>query len=246
MNERSLIDKILNGIVVYETVRIYDGKPFAIREHYKRLINSLSYLGREDEVSLDDFEKEIERNISFDRVKVYAIVSDKVELYSVGENILTKRVESVKIDISNVRHADPSSIPPNFKSLSRADVFLARQNKGDNYDVILLGQKGQVCEGSFSNVFLVKDGKLITPSLESGILEGITRTFVIDMLKENGYTVEEKIVEVKELFYADEIFLTHTSMGIVPVNYLGKFSLKTELSEKLSMMFEEYLHAKIG
>jgi branched-chain amino acid aminotransferase len=66
------------------------------------------------------------------------------------------------------------------------------------------------------------------------------------MLKESGYTVEEKIVEVKELFYADEIFLTHTSMGIVPVNYLGKFSLKTEISEKLSRMFEEYLHAKIG
>lgn len=246
MTKKSLIGDILNGIVVYETLRVYDGKPFAVEEHYKRLINSLSYVGRENDISFTVFLKEIEKHLSFDRVKIYCIINKDVSIYSKGENIENSNVDdNIKIDISNIRHADPLAIPPNFKSLARADLFLARINKKDNYDVILLGDKGQVCEGSFSNVFLISGDKIITPSVESGILEGITRKYVIDMLHELGYDVEERFVDLKELFFADEIFLTHTSRGIVPVNNIGKFSYSTELSKNLSKSFEEYLNEKI-
>ena len=133
------------------------------------------------------------------------------------------------------------SMPPDLKSLGRPDIYLARLTKGDTYDVIMLGTKGQVCEGTFSNVFLIFKNKIVTPSLDSGILDGITRMHVLNFLREKGFNVEERIVEPYELFYADELFLTHTSRGIVPVDEIGKRKLETELGKELSTGFEEYI-----
>jgi branched-chain amino acid aminotransferase len=241
-----MINSITKGIVVYETIRFYNKIPFAIEEHYKRFLNSLSYISKE-KVSFKEFEKHVIKYNNFDRVKIFGVVDGSLKLFSIGENFLIEPLSSINIDISNVRHADPMSIPPNLKSIGRPDLYIARLNKGDFYDAILLGNKGQVCEGSFSNVFIIRAGKIITPSIDSGILEGITRKYVIEMLNEYGYEVEERMIEVKELFYADEIFLTHTSRGIVPVDSLGKkFFFSKELSSKLSKEFERYIHAKIG
>ncbi|MBO8139344.1 MAG: aminotransferase class IV [Thermosipho sp. (in: Bacteria)] len=240
-----MINRITRGIVVYETIRFYNKIPFAIEEHYKRFLNSLSYVSKE-KVSFKEFEKHVVKYNTYDRVKIFGVVDGSLKLFSLGENFLNEPLISVDIDISHVRHADPLSVPPNLKSIGRPDLYIARLNKGSYYDVILLGDKGHVCEGSFSNVFIIKNGKIITPSLESGILEGITRKYVIEMLREYGYEVDERIVEVKELFYADEIFLTHTSRGIVPVDSLGKkFFFSKEISSKLSKEFERYIHAKI-
>ncbi|ABR30537.1 aminotransferase IV [Thermosipho melanesiensis] len=244
MIERSLINDILNGIVVYETLRVYNGRPFALDEHFKRFSKSLSYVG--EKVSYKEFLDEIERHLDFDRIKIYGIVNNGVKLYSIGENIEKSSTFSVRVDISDIRHADPFSIPPSFKALGRADLFLARKNKGENYDVILLNEKGFVCEGSFSNVFFIKNNVIYTPSLETGVLDGITRKNVIEMLKNMGYKVEEKMVELKELFYADEIFLTHTSRGIVSVEFLGKYRLETRISKLLSKKFEEFVNEKIS
>jgi len=93
-------------------------------------------------------------------------------------------------------------------------------------------------------VFLVKNNKIVTPSLDSGILDGITRMYVIKFLKEKGHNVEERYVEPFEIFYADEVFLTHTSRGIVPVHQIGTLkTLSTNFSENLAKEFEEYVNA---
>ncbi|SHH45961.1 aminotransferase class IV [Thermosipho atlanticus] len=243
--QEDLLDSITRGIVVYETIRFYDGIPFALEEHYKRFLNSLSYI-TENKVSFKEFERYVMKYSSYDRVKVFGIIDGSLKLFALGENFLNNPINEVNIDVSEIRHADPSSIPPNLKSVGRPDLYIARLKKGKYYDVILLGSRGQVCEGSFSNVFFIKDGKVITPSVESGILEGITRKNVIEMLNEFGYEVEERIVELKELFYADEIFLTHTSRGVVPVDSMGKrIFYSKEISLEISRNFEEYINEKI-
>ncbi|MBO8161498.1 MAG: aminotransferase class IV [Thermosipho sp. (in: Bacteria)] len=240
-----LLNSITKGIVIYETIRFYNKKPFALEEHFERFLNSLSYI-TEEKVSFKKFEEEVYKYNSYDRVKVFGIVDGSLKIFAIGENFLTEKLDEVHIDISEVRHADPISIPPNLKSLGRPDLYLARLKKGSFYEVILLGSKGQVCEGSFSNVFFIKNNEIITPSLDSGILDGITRRYVIRMLKDLEYNVVERQVELKELFYADEIFLTHTSRGIVPVDSLGKkIFLKKELSKKLSKQFVRYINEKI-
>jgi len=89
------------------------------------------------------------------------------------------------------------------------------------YDFIMLNREGYVAEGTFSNVFLVKKGVLFTPSMETGILSGITREVVIEISQNCKIKCEQMLVQEKELFEADELFLTHTSGGIVPIRALG-------------------------
>ncbi|QAV32796.1 aminotransferase IV [Fervidobacterium changbaicum] len=235
-----IIDALTKGIAVYETLRTYNGKPFAIEEHYRRLCKSLGYL-KINPPTYEEFEKLIYDNLS-ERIRVVYVYDGRLLSYVFQESTENFTVDYVKIDFTNVRRAGPSSIPPDLKSLGRPDIYLARLTKGDNYDVLLLGSKGQLCEGTFSNVFLLKGGRFVTPSLDSGILDGITRMYVIRFLKEKGYTVEERFVEPCEVFYADEVFLTHTSRGIVPVHQVGTLkTISTSLSEKLAKEFEEYI-----
>lgn len=245
-----LLKALTHGIAVYETIRTYNRKPFAVLEHYKRLKKSLSYL-KIDPPEFSEFEELILNSISDNssstafvdqRIRIIYAYDGRLVNYVSLENIDETEVEYVKIDITHVRRADPSSIPPDLKSLGRPDIYLARLTKGDNYDVIMLGSKGQVCEGTFSNLFLIKDGRIVTPSIESGILDGITRMYAIKFFKEIGWQVEERFVELKELYESDEVFLTHTSRGIVPINRIGKIEKKsTDLSRKFSARFEEYV-----
>lgn len=241
MNE--LLKVITKGIAVYETLRVYNGKPFAVKEHYQRLCKSLSFL----KIEVPNF-SEFEASVldcaahGTQRIRIVYAYDGRLVSYVSMENTEEMDVDYVKVDITNVRRADPSSIPPDLKSLGRPDIYLARLTKFDNYDVIMLGNKGQVCEGTFSNVFLIKDGKIVTPSIDSGILDGITRMYTIKFLRESGWEVEERFVELKELYESDEIFLTHTSKGIVPVNQIGSIQKSsTTLSKEFSVKFEEYI-----
>lgn len=94
--------------------------------------------------------------------------------------------------------------------------------KKAGYDeALFLDFDGNVAEGSGENIFMVKDGVLITPALGS-ILPGITRDSVINVAKDLGYKVVEKKIKLKELYGADEVFLTGTAAEIVPVKQVDK------------------------
>lgn len=84
-------------------------------------------------------------------------------------------------------------------------------------DAILLNSRGKVCEASSSNVFIVRDGVLITPSVDQDILEGVTRASVLELAKMMNIPVVERPLDKSELFIADEIFLTGTAIKIIPV-----------------------------
>ncbi len=246
----------LYGGSVYETLRSYDGKIFAGKYHYERLANSSRYLGCKISISYEELRKILEeavRKIGQDisvrilllpkgKISAFDYSPDDSELIIYANPLTTRTIDKVVVKVSKVRKIDPMATPADFKSTGRTDILLAKTCKGDAYDVIMLGSKGQVCEGTFTNVFIVKDSKVITPDLESGILPGITRKNVIQMCRELGIGIEERTVELSELYSADEIFLTHTSRGIVPVNVLDEWRVyKTDLGNQLSKMFEDYI-----
>ena len=96
----------------------------------------------------------------------------------------------------------------------------------DGYEeAILLDQTGYVAEGSGENIFLVRDGKIYTPGLESDILLGITRKSVIEMATDLGYPVIEKLLSVNELLTADEAFFTGTYAEIAPIKEVSHFPI---------------------
>ena len=97
-------------------------------------------------------------------------------------------------------------------------VFAKRDAAKNGFDeAIMLNSEGKVSEGTGENIFVVKKGKIYTPPLGASILDGITRNTIIDLARETGYDLQERDVARSELYTSDEIFLTGTAAGVVPV-----------------------------
>lgn len=134
------------------------------------------------------------------------------------------QTESVHCVTSGWKRVDETMIPPRFKIsglyvnniLAKTDAVLAGFD-----EALLLNQDGSVAEGTGENLFLVKNGGLITPSLHSGILGGITRDTLIELAKnEFGISTEERPIGRSELYLADELFLSGTAAHVTPVSHV--------------------------
>ena len=99
-------------------------------------------------------------------------------------------------------------------------------------EALLLNSRGKVSEASGMNLFIVRDGQLITPGVDQDILEGITRASVIELAKAMDISVVERPVDKTELFIADEVFLTGTAAKITPIRKIES----TELNSSRPMM----------
>ena len=95
-------------------------------------------------------------------------------------------------------------------------------------EALLLNSRGKVSEASGMNLFIVRDGELITPGVDQDILEGITRASVIELAKFIGINVIERAIDKTELFIADEVFLTGTAAKITPIKQIESTKLVSE------------------
>ncbi|MBF2021871.1 MAG: branched-chain amino acid transaminase [Hydrococcus sp. C42_A2020_068] len=111
-------------------------------------------------------------------------------------------------------------------------------------EAILMNSQGKVCEATGMNIFIVRNGQLITPGYDQDILEGITRDSILTIAKDMGIPVVERPVDKSELFIADEVFLSGTAAKITPVKRIESFELPQErpitdkLKEKLTAIVE--------
>ena len=111
-------------------------------------------------------------------------------------------------------------------------------------EAILMNSQGKVCEATGMNIFVVRNGQLITPGFEQDILEGITRDTIVTIAKDLGINVIERPVDKTELFIADEVFLCGTAAKIAPVKQIENYQLPTSkpitenLQEKLKAITE--------
>jgi branched-chain amino acid aminotransferase len=131
------------------------------------------------------------------------------------------KAEGAHCTVSSWRRPDDNVVPPRGKitgsyinsAFAKSDAELAGFD-----EAILLNRDGRVSEGSGENIFLIRRGIAVTPSLDQSVLEGITRRSLITLLRDEfGLTIEERPVERGELFLADEIFLTGTAAQITAV-----------------------------
>lgn len=129
-------------------------------------------------------------------------------------------VGGARVAVSSWRRLDDNSIPPRNKitggyvnsALAKTEAHL---NGFD--DAIVLGADGHVSEGSAANVFLVRDGRLVTPPITDNILEGITRATITELGRSLGIETTERSIDRSELYVADEVFLCGTGVGLMPV-----------------------------
>lgn len=160
-----------------------------------------------------------------------------------GEDALEK---GVKVGVSSWRQRAVNAMPPQIKAAGNyINSSFARMeaNRHGYAEAILLNEAGKVAEGTGENLFIVKDGVVITPPVSDGILAGITRDSVITILREMGIEVREQSIVRTELYTADEFFMTGTAAELVPVSscdniQIGKGGMG-DLTRKIQALFFE-------
>lgn len=134
----------------------------------------------------------------------------------------------IRAKISSWRRIGSTTIPATAKAGGQyLNSILAKieTHKAGYQEAILLNEQGFVADGSGENIFLVRDGALITPPLQASILEGITRASIITLARDEGIPVVEREVARGELYTADEVFITGTAAEVCPVNEVDEHPL---------------------
>ena len=226
------------GDAVYETLRTYGGRPFALPRHLRRLRASAARLGfglpegDADLASTLDTLLERSGNVeSFIRLIVTRGVGDISYHFErvKGPTVVmavkpfegfpaSHYADGIALTLVSVRRNHRQALDPAIKSNNLLNNVLAvreAQAKGA-VEAILLNQDGHVAEGASTNVFLVKNGVAATPPLEAGILQGITREVVLELARETGAPVREDTVSPEALRQADEIFVTSSTREVMP------------------------------
>ncbi len=232
----SVMDRgFMYGEGVYESLRTYNGSLFAPQKHFNRFKRSSQILGIPFKMDFEEFKSILTEGIEGIKedctIRVVLTNGDGkrpvllayiMELLAPPSDLYTYGVD---VGISRLRKIDESALPPLLKTISHANLMIAREGKENFYEVLMLNSAGFVAEGLMSNIFLVENNTLVTPSIDTGILDGITREVVIDLAKSLEIRVDERLVNVDELFNCSECFLTRTSAGIVPVRKIENRSV---------------------
>jgi D-alanine transaminase len=219
---------------IYEVIRTYRGRPFEMEAHLNRFDRSASALELQQPYPHDRWRQVIEEGIrraAYPEAKIYlqltrgasprdhAYAADLVpttvmtvrEFHPLNPIVRTSGVEAMTAEDIRWGRCD-------IKSVNLLANVLARQQgkRAGAFETILL-RNGMVTEGAVSNVILVRDGSLITAPEGPSILSGVTRAVVLQLARDHGITVQERPPSRTDLFEADEVFLTSTTVEVLGV-----------------------------
>ncbi len=157
--------------------------------------------------------------------------------------------EGIRAKVSSWRRISPAGLIPHAKASGQyLNSILAKTDAAQSgyEEAILLDEDGLVCEGSGENVFIVRDGELVTPGHTNSILDGISRKSVIQIAADLGYPVVERDVARAELYIAEEAFLCGTAAEMVPVREIDGHELRApgEITAAIQARFEDALHGR--
>jgi branched-chain amino acid aminotransferase len=229
----------LYGDGVFETMRTYHGKVFLLIDHLARLERSASTLRLSLPVSRERLADLVRETLTRNRLQeAYLRVTVSRGPGEIGLDpalckaptlvIIAKPfhpypdsfyTHGVSVMIAKTRRNSPEAIPSHVKSLNYLNNLLAKMeaNTAGAHEALLLNHHGEVTEGTTSNVFTVREGRLRTPALDCGILAGLTRGIILMVARDLGIETEETRLTVKDLYKADECFLTNTTQEVLPV-----------------------------
>ncbi|MBA2522689.1 MAG: branched-chain amino acid transaminase [Solirubrobacterales bacterium] len=155
----------------------------------------------------------------------------------------------IRAKVSSWRRISPDGLIPHAKASGQYlnSILAKTESANAGYDeAILLDDRGMVCEGSGENIFVVREGQIVTPPHSASILDGISRRSVIQIARDLGYTVVERDIGRSELYLAEEVFLTGTAAELVPVREIDDHPLPCpgEITKVVQAKFEDALHGR--
>ncbi|MDQ3723888.1 MAG: branched-chain amino acid transaminase [Actinomycetota bacterium] len=159
--------------------------------------------------------------------------------------------KGIRAKVSSWRRLSPESLIPSAKASGQyLNSVLAKIEslKAGYEEAILLDDHGRVCEGTGENIFVVWEGRIVTPPAASSILDGITRKSAIQIARDLGIEVIERDIARAELYLADEVFMTGTAAELVPVREIDDHTIGAgtpgELTRAVQTAFEDALHGR--
>ena len=230
---------LLYGDGVFEGIRTYDGLIFRLKEHVDRLYKSADAIQLRIPLTKTKMMEAVIETLKANRLKdayirlvvtrgvgdlgldprkckhpTVFIITHKIALYP--EEFYEKGLEIVT---ATTRRNSPQALDPRIKSLNYLNNILAKIDaiESGTEEAIMLTTDEYVAECTGDNIFILKDGELLTPPVDIGALEGITRDAVIMLAKRSDVPFYEKMLRMEDLYAADEVFLTGTAAEIIPV-----------------------------
>lgn len=213
-----LTDELLRGYGVFETMRTFQKKALDPDQHLKRLVNSAQAIGLKIKFSKKELEEMLDKIVkkspyNNQRLKIVAL-PDHLIIYS----------KKLKIDPQIYQGVSCMSIVcerslPEIKSISYLASYLSHEKAAAKgyHDAILTDEKGEVYEGAYSNIFWFEGNTLCTR--DDKVLKGITRDHII---KKSPFPIKFKKINIEKLKKCQEIFLTVSTSGIVPITKIDK------------------------
>jgi len=233
---------IINGKTIYEVIRVMKGKPLFYNMHIERFHNSANLSGIKIFISDDELKNQMINlisinNIDWGNVKI-ALKNDSLSIFKIkhkypDKNDYDKGVSTV-LFIGERKDPNIKLIDTEFRARANEKI----KAKGV-YEAILVDNNGYITEGSRSNIFMVKEEKLIT-SPSSSVLPGITRTIIIAAAKKLGLTVIEEKISYKEIDKVDGLFISGTSTKVLPVSKVDEIYLGSTSNSIIGQLMKEY------
>lgn len=246
----------LYGMGLFETFRVYNGHPFLLDDHLERLNHSLKLLNIEAQYSREQILTALRQLLKknnlangYIRLNVSAGIGEiglQTKPYEEPNLIifskpLTAMNKEKKAVILNLKRNTPEG-QERLKSHHYLNNILAKREIGDAIDSegIFLTEEGFLAEGVVSNLFWIKGNVLFTPAIETGILNGITRQFVMKLASKQGMTIKEGFFPIESAKEAEEVFVTNSVQEIVPIASFNGKSKPGISGEKVNELQRQY------
>ena len=221
----------LDRASVFETLRVYEGRIFCWKEHLERLSESCSALGQALPVPAGELKDWLDKSVLESGLRNASLRLSVHWAETEGRLLLFLRSfeshprdwyeKGVALSSTVCRRPSPRVQDTQIKSSQYVSGVLAMLDYAVTparpHELLFFGPSGTIAEGTVSNVFIIKRKSLLTPSVSSGILKGVTRGIVIGLARKRGWQVLEAHLTRHDLYTADECFLTNTSSEVLPV-----------------------------
>jgi branched-chain amino acid aminotransferase len=235
---------LLYGDGVFEGIRFYNGRVFRLTEHLRRLYESSRSILLNVPLTFEEMEKATLDTIAANNLRdgyIRLVVTrgvgplglnpyqcPKASVFIIASSISLYPAEKYEHGLTMVtcatRRPSSAALSPQVKSLNYLNNIMAKVEaiQGGGEEGVMLNEQGFVAECTGDNVFLVKRGKITTPPIAAGGLDGITRQAVMELLADAGTPVAEVNMTRHDIFTADECFLTGTAAEVIPAVQLDR------------------------
>ena len=260
---------LLYGDGIFESFRSIGDRIYQFPQHYQRLLQSaealsypMTFTQQKLEAILMELRTRNDLNDAYYRITITR-GKGQVGFQRELENDLTCLVigrefqavdsafyqQGIQLRVAQTRRNAPEAISPKIKSISNLNSLLGRleARAAGAFEVIMLNNKDHICEGAASNIFWVKDKWVFTPDASTGLLEGVTRSTIMRLCEE---TLNLRVItgefKLQDLKFAEEVFITSTSLEVMPVVKIDNFTVNQGQVGAVAHHLRHELHRDMG